>query len=160
MTRQFVAACVSLSAWAVAVTVIGPGCAEVDGGAPSLAEQAKQHGEARTEGAKPAPKSTQELEKMGVPIVKGTVIDEGPDSSTVTERAFRRTYYAKLYSPGNVDAVARFYGSGLGSSTVSGSKTGTLVRGKVKDGSDVEVRIGPSSEKDRSLVMVWLSEPK
>jgi len=111
--------------------------------------------------ALPAPKTTAEVEKLGIPVYKGSVIDDRADSVTVDEREVSRTYKVTLYSPADFATVGSFYQGAIKAANKTVLSDDQLrIDGKTPNGDEIEVMLGPASDHAKTLVLAWVKQNK
>lgn len=106
------------------------------------------------------PKTTAEVEKLGIPIYPGATLSEEADSTTLEEKSYTREYKVKMYAPANYATVLGHYARSLKGSKIAGASEFQKVIGKTSTGDAIEVWVGPAAGKDRSLILAFLIQTK
>ncbi len=108
----------------------------------------------------PAPKTVADAERLGIPIYPQSVFDEESEHSRLDEKSFGRTYFVKLYAPADVTTVVGYMMKNVKDGKLTGGAEIQQIRGKSKDGDDLDIRLGPAADHKRTMLMVWLTQTK
>lgn len=108
----------------------------------------------------PAPKTIEDVQKLGVPVFPGSVLAEGEAGSTVRTSSLGTTYSLKMYAPGEHGAVAKELKAKLKDSVRAGASDVQRITGRTESGDDIEIMLSPAADKTKTLVMAWVTVPK
>ena len=159
--------CVRLNAWALplgfAILCLAlPGCESgthvtprFDGGSEPAKEDKKSE-----VAPKPVPKTTSDLQALGIPVFPGAVIADESNSSTLDEKVYSRTYKVKMYAPKDYATVLGAYMKAIKDVDRLGDSDFQKLKGKTEVGDEIEVMLGPAADHGKTLVMVWLTQEK
>lgn len=114
-------------------------------------------------GPKPAltlPSDLAGFAKLGVAVPVDSVLAEGKEGLQFEENAFRSTVRAKFYAPGEPAAVANLVKAGLVGASEGGGVDEKRIVGKTKEGDEVEIMLGPGGNRDKTMVMVYVTRVK
>jgi|GEM_PF-6437945 len=107
-----------------------------------------------------APKTTDDVLKLGIPVYPGSVLADGDESSTVEVKSDYRTYKVKMYAPNDSATVIASYLGAIKGGSVSGAADLQKVTGQTASGDDIEIMLGPAADHAKTLVMVWLTQKR
>ncbi|MBS1721645.1 MAG: hypothetical protein JSS66_01425 [Armatimonadetes bacterium] len=114
----------------------------------------------QVEPAQPAAKTLADVDRLGLKTPSGTILDESPTSSTVTELSYKRTYYVKLYVDGDVAKTTGFFMDSLKDPHFTGGADAAKIDGKTDKGFDVEVMLGPAADHKKTVALAWITQQK
>lgn len=144
---------------AVALLAVLVGCDSAGRTSRAEFEQASAKSDPQRELA-PAPKTIEDVEKLGVPVFPGSVLAEGEAGSTVRTSSLGTTYSLKMYAPGEHGAVAKELKAKLKDSVRAGASDVQRITGRTESGDDIEIMLSPAADKTKTLMMVWVTVPK
>jgi hypothetical protein len=108
-----------------------------------------------------APRTNDEIEKVGIPVYLGSSLDDKPESVTIDETSFRRVIKVKMFAPADTATVGAYFMAALKSARKSVIGDNQLrIDGKSKDGDDVEFLLGPAADPKHTVVLAWLTHKK
>ncbi len=126
---------------------------------PTLAD-ARTIAQAKKRPVAPAPKTIDDVVKLGVPVYPGTVMAEGEGASSLTDGSFSRVYELKMFAPAKLDEVAANLIKALKNAANSGGTDYTRITAKTDMGDEIEFRLGPAADHSKTLVMAWVTQLK
>jgi WD40 repeat protein len=107
----------------------------------------------------PLPRSTREIERLGLSLYPGTRLSEGQGAIASRDSSNGRVLTVKMYAPADYNLVSTHYSSRVYGATTRGSGDVQRITGRTCTLSDVEIMISPAANRAESLVMMWITIP-
>lgn len=98
--------------------------------------------------------------KLGVNVPKDSMLVEGPEGLQFEESPIKYAVRAKFYVQGLPESVATAIQAGLQDVNVAGGGDERRITGKTKDGDLVEIMLGPGANREKTMVLAWVTREK